>query len=164
LGDLGKFAEEGKNELFWNSIYKKAFPNMINHMRGGLKKCNSQDKGVDRIIYLDNLKVITIDEKIRREEWKDILLEYLSNDRKNTPGWMEKDLAIDYIAYAFLVPQIVYLFDWRILKLAWDKNKLLWQKTYGTKTAPNQGYNTLSIPVPIDILLKSCSETSIIKL
>ena len=61
-----KFAEDGKYEMFWNDVYKAAFPNMTNHMHRKKEYCNSQIFGVDRIIYLENGKTITIDEKIRK--------------------------------------------------------------------------------------------------
>lgn len=159
-----QFAEDGKCEPFWNDVYKKAFPNMTNHMRGQQKKCRSQEVGVDRIIYLENGKTVTVDEKIRSEVYNDILLEYISNDTKNTPGWMEKDLTIDYLAYAFLPILTAYLFDWRMLKRAWNFHKEKWKNKYFNPKAPNNGYITISVAVPIDDLRNACSIAAIIKL
>lgn len=157
-------AEDGKCETFWNDIYLKAFPNMTNHMRGKKEYCNSQIYGVDRIIYLENGKTITIDEKVRTKVRNDILLEFISNDVKNTPGWMEKDLSIDYLAYAFLPSKRAYLFDWRMLKRAWNNYKILWKSEYFISKALNATYTTHSVCVPINVLMKACREAIIIQL
>lgn len=155
-------AESGKLEPFWDEVYKKAFKNMTNHMRGKKEYCASQINGVDRIIYLENGKTITIDEKVRTKLYSDILLEYISNDKHNTPGWMEKDLSIDYLAYAFLPNSTVYLFDWRMLKRAWDQWKDEWKKIYKIARAENLGYTTISVCVPIIELRKQVSIANII--
>lgn len=157
-------AENGKQEPFWKDVYKKAFPNMTNHMRGQQKYCLSQSNGVDRIIYLENGKTITIDEKIRTKVYSDILLEYISNDKTNSPGWMEKELTIDYLAYAFLPIKTAYLFDWVFLKRAWNHYKETWIKKYPKSNALNKGYSTINVAVPIDVLKNACSISAIIML
>ena len=162
--DCYEFAEGGKCEPFWNDVYMKAFPNMTNQMRGKKEYCNSQIKGVDRIIYLENGKTLTIDEKVRKEVWSDIALEFISNDKFNTPGWMEKDLSIDYLAYAFLPLKRAYLFDWRMLKRAWNNYKTDWKNKYFIAKAENEGYVTHSVCVPIEVVLKSCQTAVIIQL
>lgn len=162
--DSYKLAEDGKCEPFWNEVYKKAFPNLINHMRGADYACNSQSAGVDRIILLDNLKTITIDEKIRSKFYPDIALEFISNDQKGTPGWMEKDLAIDYLAYAFLDRKEAYLFNWHMLKFAWLFWRNDWKENYYIAKAANKTYNTLSVCVPIDTLMNAVQRASVIKL
>ncbi|MBU1173557.1 MAG: hypothetical protein KKD44_28650 [Proteobacteria bacterium] len=159
-----KLSEDARLEPFWNEIYKKAFPNMTNHMIGKKDKCKSQEYGVDRIIYLENGKVITIDEKVRRKVWDDIALEYISNSTTQSPGWMEKDLSIDYLAYAFLPVKTVYLFDWRMLKRSWNYFKIEWKKKYPKIEAQNKNYITICVGVPIDVLMDICSRSTIIKL
>lgn len=159
-----KLSEDNKTDTFWTNVYNIAFPNMTNNMTGYKGKCQSQEYGVDRIIYLENGKTITIDEKVRRDVYPDIALEYVSNDTTQSLGWMEKDLSIDYLAYAFLPTKTVYLWDWRILKLAWNKNKDKWKKEYFISRAKNQYYTTLSVCVPIATLQQECQECSVIKL
>jgi hypothetical protein len=165
-----ELAEGGKCEPFWNDVYLKAFPNMTNHMRGKKEYCNSQIYGVDRIIYLENGKTITLDEKIRKETWNDIALEFISNDKYNTPGWMEKDLSIDYLAYAFLPLKTAYLFDWRMLKRAWAHFKEEWKEKYFKAKADNYSdsgeylYTTHSVCVPIKVLMEACNRAIIIQL
>ena len=97
--------------------------------------------------------MITIDEKVRRRDYGDILLEYVSNDRRGTPGWVENtDIQCDYIAYAVLPTSKVYLLPRRELQGAWWEHKQGWIDRYGTREAINDGYRTLNCPVPIRIL------------
>lgn len=157
------YSELASCEPFWDAIYRRAFPNLVSHMPcpGDFQ---SQRMGIDRIILLSNGRTLAIDEKKREEEYPDILLEYISRDKDNVPGWIEKDLAIDFLAYAFMPSRRVYLFPWETLRRAWRTNKLMWLDKYKIPPARNNGYNTLSVAVPIGLLLQSVSSASIVKL
>ena len=158
-----EYSEEASDELFWNNVYRKAFPNMVNCMlaSGDVK---SQRMGIDRVVFLSNSKALYIDEKKRRKDWGDILLEYISVDTTNAPGWIEKDLTIDYLAYAFMDSEIVYLFPWNMLQRAWSNYKDKWIGTYQKIEAQNKGYKTISVAVPIQVLQNSVSLAAVIKL
>lgn len=153
-----KYSEVASCEPFWDAVYKKAFPNLVNHMMCSGDTA-SQRMGVDRLLYLANGLTIAIDEKKRREEWPDILLEYISIDTTGAPGWMDKDLAIDYLAYAFIPTKKCYLFPWQLLRRAWLHYRDEWIR-YGERKAsgfrivpaPNAKYKTLSVAVPIKTL------------
>lgn len=157
------YSERASDEPFWDAVYKKAFPNLVNQMicSGNTK---SQRDGIDRVLLLSNGKIIKIDEKKRSKDYSDILLEYISVDTTNAPGWIEKDLPIDYLAYAFMPSKKVYLFSWDILRRAWLHFKSDWLNKYKIVTAQNNGYLTYSVAVPIDELLKAIKEASIIRL
>ena len=157
------YSETASDEPFWNEIYMKALPNMVNHMICS-GDTQSQRMGIDRLILLSNGKVLTIDEKKRKEEYPDILLEYVSVDTTGTPGWMEKDLSIDYLAYAFMQSKRVYLFDWLALRRAWLHFKEEWIEKYPKISAQNNGYKTLSVAVPIKILQSSVNLAMVIQL
>lgn len=158
-----EWSEAQSDEPFWKAIYKKAFPNMVNMMPcpGNFE---SQRMGIDRVILLANGKTVAIDEKKRREERKDILLEYLSNDQTQALGWIEKDLMIDYLAYAFMPTKRCYLFDWPILRLTWIRFKNDWLRSYSISPARNNGYSTHNVAVPIPTLLGAVSNTRMIQL
>lgn len=149
-------ANETKLNAFWLPIYKEAFGNFVQFMACD-SDCKIQRQGIDRVIILDNGKVLNIDEKVRYKEYDDILLEYISVDTTGALGWMEKDLSIDYLAYAFLDSQTCYLIDWRMLKRAWRYYKDIWISKYRLVTAKNNGYNTISVAVPIDVILEKVS-------
>lgn len=156
------FSEVASDEAFWEDVYRKAFPNFVNHMLASADTA-SQRLGIDRVIVLGNGKILTIDEKKRKEVYQDILLEYISVDTTGAPGWIEKDLTIDFLAYAFMPTKRVYLFSWPILRRAWTRYKAEWIKTYRNIIAQNNGYKTLSVAVPIDVLIKAVSTASIIQ-
>ena len=162
LKDLA-WSEKAGDEPFWNAIYHKAFPNMVSAMScpGDFA---SQRMGIDRVILLSNGETIKIDEKKRREDRGDILLEYISNDVTDAPGWIEKDLAIQYLAYAFIPSRRCYLFDWPMLRRAWLKFKDGWISRGPFIAAQNNGYKTISTAVPTKELLSAVSSARIIQL
>lgn len=158
-----RFSQMGGDETFWSAVYCKAFPSMVSHM-----PCPgdtvSQRMGIDRIILLANGRTLAIDEKKREKDYSDILLEYLSNDKTGAKGWIEKDLSIDYLAYAFMPSKRVYLFDWCMLQRAWSYFGNEWKRKYKPVIAKNNGYRTHSIPVPRHELLNAVSRAFIIQL
>jgi hypothetical protein len=139
----------------WREIYSLAFPTMsamVDHRQDG----QHQRAGIDRTIVLANGKSITVDEKVRRKDYGDVLLEYISNDRTQSPGWIEKHLLCDFIAYAVLPTGKAYLLPVIQLQIAWQKNKESWMDMATSKrngyrlcSAKNDYYNTQSISVPV---------------
>lgn len=146
-----KFSHDMEDLSVWFEIYNKAFPNnhgFTNERENG----QLQHLGIDRTVVLGSGKAIYIDEKVRRKDYGDILLEYISNDKIKSKGWVEKPLFCDYIAYAILESGMCYLLPVPQLQKAWMENKKEWIKKYGIKSAKNKYYNTLNCPIPIKIL------------
>lgn len=79
-------------------------------------------------------------------------------------GWIEKQLVIDYLAYAFMKTETVLLYDWQMLRKAWLQNKMEWHRTCDTIPAHNRGYVTHSLAIPFRVLHKAVSAERIIKL
>jgi hypothetical protein len=152
-----EFSEQASEEAFWDAVYRAAFPNMVSHM-----SCpgdtESQRLGVDRVILLDNAEILKIDEKKRRGDWPDVLLEYLSNDRTGAPGWIEKNLRIDYLAYAFPEARRCYLIPWPGLRAAWKSNGADWKLKFPRVEAQNRDYKTLSVAVPVKVLYRAVNQ------
>lgn len=157
------YSERASHETFWNDVYRKAFPNLIAQVPcpGDFA---SQRQGIDRVLVLSNGRLLKIDEKKRERVYPDILLEFLSNDRTGAPGWMEKDLVIDYLSYAFMPNRKVYMFDWLFLRRAWLHYRDEWKQRYRTVKALNSGYMTHSVAVPIPVLQTAVRTASIIEL
>lgn len=166
-----QYSSQCSEEPFWQAVYKRAFPNML-FAQPATKNGQGQQLGIDRVIQLDSGKTILIDEKKRRTEYNDILLEYHSNNTKPIlDGWMNKDLLVDYIAYAFMKSQKVYLFDWLSLKRAWLSNGSEWfskaknkQDGFKIVVADNRYYKTLSIAVPTQVLLSAIIQPIIVEM
>jgi len=154
-------SHKAEDNPIWNEIYQKAFPGMlgmISYRRDGFW----QREGVDRGILLDTTKQIFIDEKVRGRNkysgvvYDDILLEYLSSEEHNKPGWVCKPLRADYIAYLIAPLGRCYLLPVIQLQLAWSKYSATWLKQYDFRArAKNSGYTTISIPIPVNVLFKA---------
>jgi hypothetical protein len=167
--------EKGNNPIahtFLDAVYRKAFYNFDQLIRTKNGDTVSQKAGSDVVIWTTANRAYTADEKIRdRADYSDIALEYISNDRVKTPGWMEKDLSIDYLVYAFVPVRRAYLFPWQQLKMAWEKNKANWlllandrRDGFTVVSAPNPTYRTLSCAIPTDLLIEKVKESIVIQL
>lgn len=140
---------------WWESVYRAAFANfagMVSVRDDGW----AQRGGIDRVITLSSGKTVTVDEKVREEDWPDILWEYWSSVEHKTPGWCAKDLACDYIAYAFVPSQTCYLLPTLQLRKAWREHHSKWvelgnrrENGFRIVNAQNNGYRTRSVAVPI---------------
>ena len=150
------------DEPFWTAVYEEAFPDMVDLKT--VSDLHKQKLGIDRVITLGNGKRFFVDEKKRKRTYPDILLEYVAVNTTGAPGWMEKNLAIDYIAYAFMPTKTVYLIPWDSLKMAWKRNKGRWMVIYKDVEGKNEGYITHSIAVPIEVLKNEVDSIVVVKL
>ena len=142
---------------WWKEVYRRAFPDLgaaISVRDDGW----AQRGGIDRVLMLASGRTLWVDEKVRQEDWPDVLLEFYSDYERRVPGWIEKDLASDYIAYAFLPSQTCYLFPFQTLRAAWRANKDDWIEYFQVITAQNRGYTSLSVAVPTEILMSSLTD------
>ncbi len=160
-----RYSLAASEEAFWLAVYRKAFFNLASQ-----ELCTDlalQRQGIDRILRLSNGHTLRIDEKKRAREYPDILLEYTSNLERSTPGWIEKDLQIDYLAYGFMQSQRCYLFPWPMLRRAWLHFAPQWKAKYSPPVVArtrvgNATYQTISVAVPTDVLRRAVSTASVI--
>ena len=155
--DLEYSTKSEITEIF-DKIYQQAFPRLLVISRTN-EYGELQEKGIDVTIILSSGKAIYIDEKVRRTHYNDILLEYISNDHKMTPGWVEKPLFCDYIAYIILKANKCFLLPIPQLQKIWLENKNQWLNIYGTIKAKNIGYNTLSCAIPVKIIFSALGKS-----
>lgn len=155
------FSEAQSDLPMWKQVYQKAFPSMIN-MSCIRKDGWGQRSGIDRVLTLECGKTLLVDEKVRKKDWPDFALEYWSNKEREVRGWVAKDLACDYIAYAFLPSKKCYLLPFQQLRTAWRKHHQEWVDNYKRVDARNEGYTTRSVGVPIDVVLSAISESLIV--
>lgn len=82
---------------------------------------------------------------------KDILIETISNDQKDSPGWIYYSKA-DWLIYLYkpLDDLIGYKISMPALKSWWKLNKH--QRAWKKKKAPNKGYNTINRIIPLKFL------------
>lgn len=142
---------------WWHDVYRSAFPglrSMVSVREDGW----AQRGGIDRVLTLDSGKTLTVDEKVREKDWPDILLERWSDEAKRKPGWIQKSLACDYLAYAFVPSQRCYLFPFPILRRAWLMKGRDWCANCPEIRAQNRGYVTVSVAVPIDVVFSAVKD------
>ncbi|GGC31283.1 hypothetical protein GCM10011371_18400 [Novosphingobium marinum] len=136
---------------WWLDIYRKAFPSLVSAV------CVREDGwaqrgGIDRVLTLACGRIITVDEKVRTNDWPDILLEQWSDEERRKAGWIQKPLACDFIAYAYAPSRRCYLLPVALLQRAWRRNGRRWISDYGQRRARNVGYVSTNVPVPIPVL------------
>lgn len=133
---------------WWAEVYRKAFPG-FDVMQCMRSDGWAQRAGIDRRIHLNSGKTIEVDEKVRERDWPDFLLERWSDEGRRTPGWIQKDLRCDFIAYAFVPSRVCHLLPFPLLRRAWTKHGRAWAQRHETVRARNNGYVTASVAVPI---------------
>lgn len=157
---MGKYEEDLQSseieEQWVTDFYYKCFPNIVSI--NSVPKGYLQYSGVDKIItQKDNYKIY-IEEKVRFEDYGDILLEEYSNWEKKTPGWITDESKItDFIAYIIIPTKKIWLINFRKLKILWDDKYPEWLKKYKRKVATTYEKGSIrkttsNIPVPIEEL------------
>lgn len=159
-------SEQYADAPWWERVYRNAFPSF--HSTMVVRKDGwAQRGGIDRKVWLASGKEYSIDQKVRGKDWPDFCLEYYSDQRRQTPGWVAKDLACDFIAYAFIPSQRCYLLPFAQLRLAWYTHGREWMEkarrgTYKRILAQNQGYITESVGVPIPTVMKALEDAMVV--
>lgn len=157
------WSELQSDEPFWEEVYRKAFPDLVVcASTAAAGKSALQTQGIDRYIVLASGRELRIDEKKSSRSYNSFFLEYISNDRIQSPGWMEKPLRIDFLAYAFMPDQRVYLMQWDMLQIAWRRMRRKWLEIYPRRKARNKTYNTLGVCVPISDVIDAMARAGII--
>jgi len=107
--------------------------------------------GIDVIIKFNDCRTpIYIDEKIRRKDYGDFLLEEYSDFDNRTPGWLLSQKKTHYIAFVWPDMQKLILFPYETLRKAFLSNKDRWLSGLNLQRvfAKNKGYTTSNIAVP----------------
>lgn len=163
-----ELSHKNEDALWWPAIYGKAFPGYLSSV--SVRDDGwAQRGGIDRVITLKSGKTVTVDEKVRSASYGDIALEQWTDHEKRKPGWIQKELACDYIAYAFVPDERCYLLPFLALRRAWLENGREWIQRakasaggYRVVDARNPGYVTRSIAVPIPDLLSSVAQALLV--
>ena len=157
-----EFSKKPENELFWQTVYRKAFPDML-FAKACVGDGQGQRLGIDRIVQLSSGKTLHIEEKTIEKDHQSFFLEYISNSAIKSEGWIKKELLIDYFAYAFIPSGRCYLFPWQLLKRTWNYHKNNWMNKYPKASAQNNGYSTQGLIIPISDLVNAIRDSIIIQ-
>jgi len=147
---------------WWIDLYRRAFPRLASAV--SVREDGwAQRGGIDRLLTLSCGRTYSVDEKVRSCDWPDILLEQWSDEQRRIPGWVQKPLACDFIAYAFAPSATCYLLPVASLQRAWRQSGRLWIDSYGVRRAHNVGYVSVGVPVPRSELLRAIGEAMIVQ-
>jgi len=149
-----KYSLENRDDITLNDFYKKAFP--LAESVAFCEDLTLQKKSIDKIIRFKNGKSVTVDEKKRRVDYGDILLELWSNKERKKAGWLFYS-ECDYIVYAVLPAGVAYLLPVLLLQMAWKNNRAEWERSYKKHLADNKLYRTENIAIPTNVLLYAIS-------
>jgi len=155
------FSHSQSDAPWWGEVYRKAFPTLtavIDVRDDGW----AQRGGIDRLIVLNDGTALKVDEKVRTVAYPDILLERWSDKARRKPGWMQKELTCDFVAYAFVPTAVCYLLPWQLLRRAWIENGREWIASCRLVEAQNRGYVTESVAVPIQRLLDAVRDAMVV--
>lgn len=139
-----------------NDAYFKAFPHLLEIKP--ITEKQQQMLGIDKKLIFKNKHSVNVDEKKRRKDYGDILLEEYSNFDTKRIGWLGKEKYTDYITYVIMPTRKVYFLPFLLLQKVWLQNYKEWLIKYGRKFAINDGYKTSNIPVPTQELLSEMKE------
>lgn len=164
------YSHEQADAGYWPTVYRRAFPDMVS-LHDLRHDGWHQRAGRDRVVMLKSGRQIFIDEKARREDYTDILIEvwsrypltgeppYPPGAPGAVPGWGAEPKDCDFLAYAFEQSQVCYLLPFLGVRAAWEKHGATWRGKATRKEggfrwtrARNRTYNTIGIAVPIKTL------------
>lgn len=150
------YSIENNSDKEINAFYKRHFKNLKRIEE--ITDKETQKTGVDKILHFESGKKVLIDEKKRRKDYGDILLEEYSSFESKTPSWLSDEKRTDYIAYIIMPIKKIYLLPFLLLCKTWQRNYIDWLKKYGRILAPNLGYNTSNVPVPTKVLIRAINQ------
>ncbi len=153
-------------------IFRRAYHDLVPGGRpmwhDDRNELKAQILGRDCTLVRPDGESLWFDEKVDMYDNDRIVLEYVSNDQKSTPGWIEKSLAIHGVMYLKTAQSMCYPFWWPLLQRAWRLNKETWLKWaiagengfWHSKAQNREGYSTLGVCVPADKLTATCNTGS----
>ena len=162
--DQLEYSAELSDESSWVSFYKRLWPDMIAAVRID-KNSQFQRWGVDREILLPNGKRFTIDEKKRKLDYGDLLLEEWSVAdfdwttktviKGKKIGWaLDAEKRCDFVAYSVPEAGKCFLLPFELTRQTFKANLSAWKakgSAWYPKPAINDGYTTINVAVPYDV-------------
>lgn len=157
FSDQLEYSTDLSDEPAWTAFYHRLWPDMHLCFRVDGSSQMQRD-GIDREIILNNGRRFLIDEKKRKKDYGDVLLEEWSvffgeGDSRNKIGWaLDGTKRCDFIAYAVPVAAKCYLLPFELLRQAFVVNRSAWLRKFPVVDAWNEGYVTRSVPIQWQVL------------
>lgn len=157
-----EYSADLSDESSWAAFYKRLWPNIVSAVRID-KNSKFQKWGIDREIYLENGKRFSIDEKKRKLDYGDLLLEEWSVAdfdyenkrviRGKKVGWaLDPEKRCDFVAYAIQSSGKCFLLPFELTRQTCIHNFPTWKNNpkWYPKPAKNDGYTTVNVAVPFE--------------
>lgn len=169
-------SESAKEHAMWRAAFERAFPGAVSIAQVASGPSQAQKLGIDYVVTLSSGRSQNIDAKAR-PSWdkRDVALEVEHVHRgsgRSEPGWMEKELQIDYLAYGLVKLHLVYVLPWPMLRRAWlhfrepwiAKAKARRDGFFWSQANNDDRYTSCCCCVPERILLDAVRLASVIDL
>ena len=146
--DLG-YSHDARAGAAFDQFYRRVFGGAITITP--VHDLRLQRRGVDKVLSLPDGREVRIDEKLRRKDYGDLLIEEFSDFDRQKPGWLSPAARSDFIAYAVEKGDSleIRLFWTRALRRKAARRWRVWLVRYGRKFAPNGRFRTSVLPVPL---------------
>ena len=138
---------------WWPLVYRALWPS-FQSLEIAPRGSEAQRAGIDRVVRFPDGRVLSIQEKTRRLDRPDLLIEvrHVAADGRTWPGWIEHTSA-DYLLCLWKPSGVVRLWGMAALRRAWMVNRARWLRTCRTFEAHNAGgYKSVNVAVPLAAL------------
>lgn len=166
------YSVELSDEPSWIEFYKKLWPDMVSAEI--INDLQQQRWGIDRRVKLKNGNEFTVDEKKRKDDWGDLLLEEWSVAdfdwssrtviKGKKVGWaLDDKKRCDFIAYAIPTAGKCFLLPFELTRQTFMANITAWKNKgpkWYPKPAKNNGYTTINVAVPWTVFKDALWEQS----
>jgi hypothetical protein len=146
---------EGRSREIFDAYYKKYMKSLDSIEV--ITDTQLQIKGHDIHLHFTNGKTIVIDEKIRRKDYPDILIEYLSNKQTGRVGWIYETES-DLFAYLFPTTGMYLLLAQKMKDWVKDEKSQFWElkdlPPAKNKRPDGREYESINKAVPVVLMNK----------
>lgn len=136
---------EQQQAAFLAALWSRWWPGSS---RAPVADLGMQRAGVDAIVSRGRVP-IQVEEKVRDRDYGDVLVELVSNDATNAPGWAVKGAASNLLLYAIRSTGRGWVFPMQAVQRATRMHADDWRRRFGVKVAQNPGYRSINVPVPL---------------
>jgi hypothetical protein len=121
------WSDAASDAPFWAEVYQRMFPG--SRVLRNEANNPAQRFGIDTVVMLPAGRSINVQEKNRRKDYPDILIEFEHVGHKGNrwPGWIDDERnQADWLAYAFIPSRRCYFFPFPSLQSAWRELRKTW--------------------------------------
>jgi hypothetical protein len=136
-----EYADNPENRARVEAIFQREWPGIA------VERASKEDDLRHVDFWCDGLgKRLGVDVKVRRADYPDVLIEYVSKQETGAPGWSVIDGLTTHDLY--LWPSSYWMVYHPLLVWAARRNEQEWRARYGINPTRNKGWTTEWLVVP----------------